>query len=125
MSTGTTSDQPRLTISKVNFSDWVQNPHGAHHVSRSPQADCCRAKSEMGEAEGRFHSTGCQTQAPHLGGRSGANQSGGTGTMGEGQGSNELSAVRLAESHTVTDHVTNFSGRFFLHSTPRNTTGIP
>jgi len=24
-----------------------------HHVSR-PQADCCRTKSEMGEAEGRF-----------------------------------------------------------------------
>jgi hypothetical protein len=33
-----------------------KNAHGAH-VSRSPQADCCRTKGAMGEAEERLESS--------------------------------------------------------------------
>jgi hypothetical protein len=42
----------------------------------------------VGEAERHLeeYASDCQTETPHLRGRSGANQSGGTGTMDEGQG---------------------------------------
>jgi hypothetical protein len=36
--------------------EFSQNIHGTH-VSRSPQADCCRTKSEVGKAEERLESS--------------------------------------------------------------------
>ena len=80
-----------------------------HHVSR-PQADCWRTKCQMGEAKGHVEErvSDCQPQAPHFSGRSGANQGGGTGTMGEGQGGEEVSvASEIEEPHRTPEDILN------------------
>ena len=79
------------------------------HTSRSPQADCCRTTGEMRSGRApRIERLRAQDQAPHLRGRSGANQGGGTGTMGEGQGGEEVSvASKIEEPHTTPEDILN------------------